>query len=49
VREVARESRLTSEGLEWMNIGGRTLVELEKLFVNILFDYEGAVTFDNAR
>ena len=46
---VPRGSRLTPERLERMQIGGDFLSVAEKeLFVGVLFDYEGAIAFDNS-
>ena len=46
---VSRGSRLTPERLASMRIGGDFLSDAEKqLFVNILFDYEGAIAFDDS-
>jgi hypothetical protein len=45
---VPRGSRLTPERLAKMNIGGGFLTESEKqLVVDILFEFEGAVAFDD--
>ena len=45
---VQRGSRLTPERLAQMRIGGDFLSEAEKqLFVDILFNYEGAIAFDD--
>ena len=45
---VERGSRLTPGRLEKMKIGNGFLSELEKhLFVEILFEYEGAIAFDD--
>ena len=45
---VERGSRLTPERLAKMKIGGGFLSDAEKqLFVDILFEYEGAVAFDD--
>ena len=46
---VPRGSRLTPERLAKMNIGGGFLTEQEKkLFMDILFEYEGVVAFDES-
>jgi len=45
---VPRGSRLTKERLKKMNIGGGMLKEKEiRLFEDILFEYEGALAFDD--
>ena len=46
---VSRGSRLTPERLANMKIGTNFLSEAEKqLFIDILFDYEGAIAFDDS-
>ena len=46
---VPRGSRLTPERLEKMRIGGDFLSAAEKeLFVEIIFDYESAIAFDDS-
>ena len=46
---VPRGSRLTPERLAKMRIGNGYLSEVEKqLFVDVLFDYEGAVAFEDS-
>src|SRR5919108_1196062 len=46
---VPRGSRLTPERLAAMNIGGDYLTSAEKqLFVDVLFEYEGAIAFDES-
>ena len=48
-KTVPRGSRLTSEQLAAMNIGGDFLtVEEKQLFIDILFEYEGAIAFDES-
>jgi hypothetical protein len=46
---VPKGSRLTPERLAQMKIGGQMLSESEKkLFIDILFKYEGAIAFDDS-
>ena len=46
---VQRGTHLTSERLSRMRIGGDSLSEAEKqLFIEILFEYEGAIAFDDS-
>ena len=48
-KTVPRGSRLTPERLTAMNIGGDFLTMEEKqLFIDILFEYEGAIAFDES-
>jgi hypothetical protein len=48
-RVVPRGSRLTLERIEKMKIGNGFLSDAEKqLFVDILYEYEGAVAFDDS-
>jgi hypothetical protein len=48
-RKVLRGSRLTPERLAHMKIGGGMLSEEERqLFVDILFEFEGAIAFDDS-
>ena len=48
-RTVPRGSRLTPEHLASMNIGGDFLSDAEKqLFIDILFEFEGAIAFDDS-
>ena len=47
-KTVPRGSRLTSERLQQMRIGGDFLSDEERqLFVNILFEFEGALAFED--
>jgi hypothetical protein len=47
--KVPRGSRLTKERLSKMQIGTGFLTEEEKqVFINILFEYEDAITFDDS-
>jgi hypothetical protein len=46
---VPKGSRLTPERLAQMKIGGGMLSKEERqLFINILFEYEGAIAFDDS-
>src|SRR5438045_2410039 len=46
---VPRGSRLTPERLAKMRIGGKNLTEPERqLFIGILFEYEGAIAFEDS-